>query len=65
MRRTQDETSSANPLFQIFDHQLAKSFYGEWLGFSIDCEHQFTPTAPRYIQISRDSAILHLTEHNA
>jgi catechol 2,3-dioxygenase-like lactoylglutathione lyase family enzyme len=51
------------PLFRIFDHQLAKSFYCEWLGFTVDWEHQFTPTAPRYIQISRDSAILHLTEH--
>jgi len=51
------------PLFRIFDYQLARSFYVDWLGFRIDWEHQFTPTAPRYIQISRDSAVLHLTEH--
>jgi uncharacterized glyoxalase superfamily protein PhnB len=51
------------PIFRIFDHKLAKSFYIDWLGFRIDWEHRFTPAAPRYIQISRDSAILHLTEH--
>lgn len=51
------------PLFRIFDHQLAKAFYLDWLGFRIDWEHQLAPTAPRYIQISRDAAILHLTEH--
>jgi len=51
------------PLFRIFDHTLAKSFYVDWLGFRIDWEHQFPETAPRYIQISRDLAVLHLTEH--
>ena len=53
------------PLFRIFDDQLARAFYVDWLGFSIDWEHQFSPGAPRYIQISRDSAIIHLTEHYA
>lgn len=52
------------PLFRIFDHQLARLFYLDWLGFRIDWEHRFTPTAPRYLQISRDSTILHLTEHS-
>lgn len=51
------------PLFRIFDYPLARAFYVDWLGFKIDWEHQFSPTAPRYIQISRDNAILHLTEH--
>ena len=51
------------PLFRIFDHQIAKAFYCDWLGFAIDWEHQFNATGPRYIQISRDSAIFHLTEH--
>ena len=53
------------PLFRIFDYQLARAFYVEWLRFSIDWEHQFSPAAPRYLQISRDSAIIHLTEHYA
>jgi len=51
------------PLFRIFDQALARAFYIDWLGFTIDWEHQFTPTAPRYLQISRDSVVLHLTEH--
>ena len=51
------------PLFRIFDLLLAKKFYVDWLGFQIDWEHQFTPNAPRYIQISRDAALIHLTEH--
>jgi len=51
------------PLFRIFDHSLAKAFYVDWLGFRVDWEHQVTPNAPRYIQVSRDSLVLHLTEH--
>lgn len=51
------------PLFRIFDYQLARRFYVDWLGFRIDWEHQFSPTAPRYIQVSRDALVLHLTEH--
>jgi hypothetical protein len=51
------------PLFRIFDYTMAIAFYCDWLGFKIDWEHRFSPNAPRYLQISRDSAILHLTEH--
>lgn len=52
------------PVFRVFDYALAKAFYIDWLGFRIDWEHQSTPAAPRYLQISRDAAILHLTEHH-
>jgi hypothetical protein len=51
------------PLFRIFDYAMAVAFYRDWLGFTIDWEHRFSPTAPRYLQISRDSAVIHLTEH--
>ena len=51
------------PIFRIFDYQVAQEFYADWLGFAIDWEFRFAPSAPRYIQVSRDSAILHLTEH--
>jgi catechol 2,3-dioxygenase-like lactoylglutathione lyase family enzyme len=54
---------AAIPLFRIFDYALAKAFYIDWLGFQIDWEHQFAPAMPRYLQVSRDSLILHLTEH--
>lgn len=54
----------AIPLFRIFDDQLARRFYVDWLGFHIDWEHRFSDDAPRYIQISRDSLVIHLTEHH-
>lgn len=55
--------NAAIPLFRIFDYQLARRFYVDWLGFRIDWEHQFSPTAPWYLKISRDALVLHLTEH--
>ena len=55
--------SAPIPLFRIFDHVMAKAFYVDWLGFKVDWEHQFSPTAPRYVQISRDLLVIHLTEH--
>ncbi|WP_038165504.1 glyoxalase superfamily protein [Verrucomicrobium sp. BvORR106] len=51
------------PLFRIFDHQLARAFYLGWLGFKLDWEHQFSPNSPRYLQVSRDELVLHLSEH--
>ena len=51
------------PVFRIFDYQLAKRFYVDWLGFRIDWEHQFQPNSPRFMQISRDDAVFHLSEH--
>ena len=54
---------AAIPLFRIFDYALAKAFYVDWLGFQIDWEHQFAPGMPRYVQVSRDALVLHLTEH--
>ena len=51
------------PLFRVFDYETAKAFYIGWLGCVLDWEHQFSPAAPRYIQISRSGAVLHLTEH--
>ncbi|MDZ4857452.1 MAG: glyoxalase superfamily protein [Candidatus Hydrogenedentes bacterium] len=53
----------AIPILRVFDHELALKFYVEWLGFKIDWVHRFDETAPRYIQISRDNVLLHLTEH--
>lgn len=51
------------PVLRVFDGGLARAFYVEWLGFGIDWEHQLEPGAPRYIQVSRGTAVLHLTEH--
>ncbi len=51
------------PLFRVFDQKLARAFYCDWLGFKVDWEHRFSPTAPLYTQISRDAVVIHLTEH--
>ena len=56
--------SSAIPTFRIFDYTLARAFYIDWLGFKLDWENQTSPPkGPWYAQISRDDAVLHLTEH--
>ena len=51
------------PLFRIFDRKLALAFYVDWLGFTVEWEHQFTPESPHYLQVSRGALVLHLTEH--
>lgn len=51
-------------LLRIFDMAKAKEFYLNFLSFTIDWEHRFTEDSPIYMQISRGSLILHLTEHH-
>jgi uncharacterized glyoxalase superfamily protein PhnB len=51
------------PILRIFDVQKALEFYRDFLGFTIDWEHRFGPDLPLYTQISRDGAVLHLSEH--
>ena len=53
----------AIPVLRIFDHPLALEFYVDWLNFQVDWEHRFDEKAPRYMQISRDGVVLHLSEH--
>jgi uncharacterized glyoxalase superfamily protein PhnB len=55
--------AAPTPVLRIFDYALAKSCYVDWLGFRIDWEHQFDGAGPRYVQVSRDAAVLHLSEH--
>jgi hypothetical protein len=52
------------PLLRIFDEAKAREFYLDFLGFQLDWEHRFDPTAPVYMQVSRDACVLHLTEHH-
>ncbi|MEK7793391.1 MAG: glyoxalase superfamily protein [Candidatus Hydrogenedentota bacterium] len=51
------------PILRVFDHVLAKKFYVDWLGFTLDWEHQFDGSGPRYMQVSRGGAVVHLSEH--
>jgi hypothetical protein len=47
----------------MFDEAKAKAFYLDYLGFEIDWESRFSPTAPLYMQIHLGDAILHLNGH--
>ena len=51
------------PVLHIFDVAKAKEFYIDWLGFTIEWEHQFEPDTPYYWGIKRDEIQLHLSEH--
>ncbi|MDK1286882.1 glyoxalase superfamily protein [Pseudoalteromonas umbrosa] len=51
------------PIIRSFDKQVAHAFYIEFLGFKIDWQHQYQADLPMYMQISKDTCILHLSEH--
>ncbi|MCV7595408.1 glyoxalase superfamily protein [Micrococcus luteus] len=51
------------PILRVQDAALARQFYVDWLGFSIDFEHQFEPEMPLFIRVSRDETALGLSEH--
>lgn len=59
-----DPAFAAVPILRIFDAAKALGFYREWLGFAVDWEHRFEPTAPLYMQVSRGGMRLHLSEHH-
>lgn len=51
------------PTLRMFDEAKAKEFYVDFLGFKVDWEHRFEPGTPLYMQVSRDAAVIHLSEH--
>jgi hypothetical protein len=56
--------SAPVPILRIFDEQKARDFYVGYLGFAVDFAHRFEPGLPIYMQVSRDSCILQLSEHS-
>lgn len=52
------------PILRSFDEAKARAFYVGYLGFKVDWEHRFEPGLPLYMQLSRDSMVLHVTEHH-
>ncbi len=54
----------AIPVLRIFDEDRAREFYLDFLGFTVDWQHQFEPNTPKYLQISRNNLVIHLTEHS-
>ncbi|MGY2440479.1 glyoxalase superfamily protein [Pseudomonas sp. SDO52101_S400] len=56
------ELSTAIPIFKISSEKLAREYYLDCLGFSMDWEHRCNDY-PVYLQVSRGNLIIHLTEH--
>lgn len=52
------------PILRSFDEAKAREFYCDYLGFEVDFEHRFAADLPLYMQVSRDGAALHLSEHH-
>ncbi|MBA3311905.1 MAG: VOC family protein [Planctomycetota bacterium] len=52
------------PILRIFDVAKAREFYVDFLGFTVDWEHQFEGVSPIYMQVSRAGLVLHLSEHH-
>lgn len=57
-------TPATIPILRTFPGPEASRFYCEYLGFTVDWEHRFEEGMPLYRQISKDKAVLHLTEHH-
>jgi hypothetical protein len=51
------------PKLRMFSVEKAKEFYLDFLDFKIDWEHRFEKESPLYMQVSRGTAALHLSEH--
>lgn len=51
------------PILRIFSEEKAREFYLDYLGFKLDWEHRFEPDLPLYMQVSRGTFLLHLSEH--
>jgi ribosomal-protein-alanine N-acetyltransferase len=58
------ELKAGVPILRIFDEARAREFYVDWLGLGVDWEHRFDDGWPLYMQVSRDSLVLHLSEHS-
>jgi DNA-binding SARP family transcriptional activator/DNA-binding XRE family transcriptional regulator len=52
------------PVLRVMSMEIALPFYIDYLGFTLDWEHQFEPGMPLYAQVSRSTVILHLSEHH-
>ena len=51
------------PVLRIFDLNQTKEFYCDFLEWNIDWTHSFGENFPVYMQISKDSSVIHLSEN--
>ena len=52
------------PVVRIFDEQKAREFYLGFLGMQVDWEHRYEAGFPLYLQVSKGTLVLHLSEHS-
>ena len=57
------EVGSSIPVLRMYDETRARHFYLDYLGFKVDWESRFSPTAPLYMQVHLGASILHLNGH--
>ena len=58
------EFERAVPIFRIFSLEKAREFYVDFLGCKVDWEARFEPDLPVYMQVSRGTLVVHLSEHH-
>lgn len=52
------------PVLRSFNEDKALAFYCSYLEFTVEWRHRFEPTLQLYMQISRGSVRLHISEHH-
>ena len=55
---------TTTPVFRVFNREQAIEFYVAYLGFTVDWERQFDPSAPLCIQVSRGDLTIHLAVYD-
>jgi len=58
------EFQKSVPVFRIYSLEKAHEFYVDFLGCKVDWQHSFEPGGPVYMQVSRDTLVIHLSEHH-
>jgi hypothetical protein len=58
------QTCRSASVFRSFNEGIAKAYYVEWLGFTVDFEHRTTTDGPLYIGLRLGQFSLHLSEHH-
>ena len=58
------EIQQITPVLRIFDVPLARSFYVDYLGCSLDWQDGDEAAGPVYLQVSRGPFVLHLSTHH-
>lgn len=54
----------AIPILRIQDERIARGFYLDYLGFTVEWEHRFEPSMPLYTRLSRSGTTIDLSEHH-